>query len=146
VPRDNGFTLLELLVVLAIMSLVVAITLPNLRLPGFASDTARAARQIASGLADARQQAIHTNLENAFVVDLAQHSYQIASKPPVSLKGIESLTLLTAERGVIDGSRGMIRFYPDGSSDGGELSVKGGDGARITIRVNWLTGRISHDG
>lgn len=144
--RKDGFTLLELLVVLAVMALVAAVTLPNLRLPGFASNAARAARQIASGLADARQQAIHTNRESAFVVDLVERSYRIGTNPAIRLAGIQGLILLTAERDVINASRGMIRFYPDGSSDGGELSVRDANGATVTVRVNWLSGRISHDG
>ena len=66
----RGFTLLELMVVLAIAALIVSISLPNLRLPGFASDAAKAARQIASGLAEARQAAIFTNTEIRLTLDL----------------------------------------------------------------------------
>lgn len=144
--RDDGFTLFELLVVLAIIALVAAVALPNLRLPGFATDAARTAREVASSLAHARQQAIHTNRESAFLVDLADLSYRVGTEPAVTLEGIQGLTLLTAERNVVDASRGSIRFYPDGSSDGGELAIKDTQGATATVRVNWLTGRISLDG
>lgn len=144
--RAAGFTLIELLVVLAIIALIAAIALPGLKTPGFASDAARAARRIATGLADARQMAIHTNQESAFVVDLAAHSYRVATGRPVELPGIDKLTLLTVERDVISRTSGRIRFYPDGSSDGGEVAIRDAGGAVVTVRVNWLTGRISHDG
>lgn len=144
--RAAGFTLLELLVVLAIMALIAAVALPDLRLPGFATDAARAARRIATGLADARQQAIRTNRESVVVFDLEQRSFQATDGSEVALSGIDRLTLLTAERDLIDRTRGQIRFYPDGSSDGGEVGIRDAGGGSTTVRINWLTGRISHDG
>ena len=78
--------------------------------------------------------------------DLVERSYRIGTEQPIKLIRIQGLTLLTAERDVINASRGMIRFYADGSSDGGALSVQDTDSTTATVRVNWLTGRISHDG
>lgn len=144
--HHRGFTLLELLVVLAIMASIIAIAIPNLRLPGFASDAAGAARQIASGLADARQAAIFANRDTSVVIDLENKTFSVAGGPAVALDGIQKLTLITAERDVLDEARGEILFYPDGSAGGGEISVQDQDGTRATVRVNWLTGRISVDG
>lgn len=144
--HSEGFTLLELLVVLAIVALIFAIAIPNLRLPGFASDAASAARQIASGLADARQAAIFGNREARVVVDIQNRTYAVGSGPAVALEGIRKLTLITAERDVLDDTRGEILFYPDGSAGGGEIRVQDEAGTIATIRVNWLTGRISLDG
>ena len=144
--RVHGFTLLELLVVLAIAALIASITLPNLRLPGFATDAAKAARQIASGLANARQDAIFSNQESRLILDMENKTFSVGTGPAVKLSGIEKLTLLTAERDVLADTRGSIRFFPDGSAGGGEISVQDGTGATATIRVNWLSGRISLDG
>jgi general secretion pathway protein H len=134
------------MVVLAIAALIASITLPNLRLPGFATDAARAARQIASGLAEARQAAIFANTESRLTLDLENKTFSVGTGPAVRLKGIEKLTLLTAERDVLSNSRGTIRFYPDGSAGGGEISVQDQTGATATLKVNWLTGRISLNG
>lgn len=142
----HGFTLLELMVVLAIAALIASITLPNLHLPGFATDAARAARQIASGLAEARQAAIFANTESRLTLDLENKTFSVGTGPAVRLNGIEKLTLLTTERDVLSNSRGTIRFYPDGSAGGGEISVKDEAGATATLKVNWLTGRISLNG
>ena len=144
--RVHGFTLLELLVVLAIAALIASITLPNLRLPGFASDAAKAARQIASGLADARQEAIFANRESKLILDMENKTFSVGTGPAVNLSGIERLSLLTAERDILTDNRGTIRFFPDGSAGGGEISVEDGTGAKATLRINWLTGRISFDG
>ena len=142
---NQGFTLLELLVVLAIVGLIAAIALPNLRLPGFASDAAVAARQIASGLAEARQAAIFENRESRLVLDMENKTFAVGSKPAVQLAEIQKLTLLTTERDIVDESRGAIRFFPDGSTGGGEISIRDSSGATAAIKVNWLTGRISLD-
>ena len=142
----RGFTLLELLVVLAIVALIASVTLPNLRLPGFATDASKAARQIATGLADARQAAIFANRESRLVLDMENKSFSVGEGPAIPLIGIEKLTLLTAERDILTGNRGTIRFFPDGSAGGGEIAVEDGTGATATLRVNWLTGRITPDG
>lgn len=144
--RAQGFTLLELLVVLAIAALIASITLPNLRLPGFASDAARAARQIATGLADTRQAAIFANQESRLILDMENKTFSVGTGPAVKLDGIEKLTLLTAERDILSDNRGTIRFFPDGSAGGGEISVQDETGAMATVKINWLTGRISLDG
>ena len=144
--RVHGFTLLELLVVLAIAALIASITLPNLRLPGFASDAAKAARQIASGLANARQTAIFANRESRLILDMENKTFSVGAGPVVKLSGIEKLTLLTAERDVLAQNRGAIRFFPDGSAGGGEITVQDGTGGTATLRINWLTGRIFLDG
>ncbi len=143
--RAHGFTLLELLVVLSIIGLIVSVSLPNFRIPGFASIEARAARQIAMGLADARQQAIFRNSETIFILDLDARSFRAGSAPEVKLSGIERLDLIAAEKEVIDRARGIIRFYPDGSSSGGEIVISNSEENKSTVRVNWLTGRISMD-
>ena len=132
--------------VLAIAALIASITLPNLRLPEFATDAAKAARQIASGLANARQEAIFANQESQLILDMENKTFTVGTGPAVKLKGIEKLSLLTTERDILAGNRGSIRFFPDGSAGGGEISVLDGTGATATLRINWLTGRISLDG
>jgi general secretion pathway protein H len=133
-------------VVLAIAALIASITLPNLRLPGFATGASKAARQMATGLANARQAAIFGNREVRLILDLNKKTFIVGSGPVVQLEGIEKLSLLTAERDVLAADRGSIRFFPDGSAGGGEITVEDDTGDTVTLRVNWLTGRISLDG
>jgi general secretion pathway protein H len=37
---------------------------------------------------------------------------------------------------------GEIRFFPDGSSTGGEITLAGGNAHRY-VQVDWLTGRVA---
>ena len=60
-------------------------------------------------------------------------------------EGVE-LTLKTAQSDILDNSTGRIRFFPDGSSTGGRLTLTAGDREWI-ITVAWLTGKIAiYDG
>lgn len=144
--RVQGFTLLELMVVLAVAALIASITLPNLQLPGFATDAASAARQIASDLAKSRQTAIFTNRESKLVLNMENRTYAIDDGPSVTLNGIRKVSLLTADRDVLSETEGAIRFFPDGSAGGGEITLLDNTGETATLKINWLTGRIFLDG
>ena len=50
--------------------------------------------------------------------------------------------LYTAQSEVTSETRGSIRFYPDGSSTGGRITVSSGE-RKYLVDVDWLTGRVS---
>jgi general secretion pathway protein H len=52
------------------------------------------------------------------------------------------LKLLTAQTEVESDHRGSIRFYPDGSSTGGRITVSSGE-RQYLVDVDWLTGRVA---
>ena len=56
-------------------------------------------------------------------------------------EGIE-LKLLTAQTEVESERKGAIRFYADGSSTGGRITVSAGE-RKYLVDVDWLTGRVS---
>ena len=43
---------------------------------------------------------------------------------------------------ISDDKVGAIRFYPDGSSTGGRITVASGE-RKYLVDVDWLTGRVS---
>ncbi|MEH6874543.1 MAG: GspH/FimT family pseudopilin, partial [Candidatus Competibacter sp.] len=53
-----------------------------------------------------------------------------------------ALKLYTARSELLDNTTGSIRFFPDGSSTGGAITV---GGAKLAYRINvdWLTGAIA---
>ena len=53
-----------------------------------------------------------------------------------------ALKLYTAQEELIDNATGNIRFFPDGSSTGGHITVSGPKLA-YRINVDWLTGAIA---
>lgn len=138
----GGFTLLELLIVLLLMGLVAAIVLSG-RPPASPSTAARlAASEIASALRLARAQAIVSDRPVGLVLDVANGRYHVGASPPRALPGNLQLTLLTARGDVLSKKEGRIRFNSDGSSTGGRIDIVGGQ-RKVSVRVDWLTGRVS---
>ena len=50
--------------------------------------------------------------------------------------------LITARTERVTAERGRIRFFPEGSSTGGRLTVSNGRESQ-SVDVDWLTGRVS---
>ncbi len=136
-------TLIEILVVLAIIGLLTALVMPMLG-PGVSnSELKSAARQIASGLRLARSEAMATGAERFLTLDLEGRRFMVGSDArahPLP-KDVE-MKLFTAQNDLVDDKVGAIRFYPDGGSNGGRVTVASGE-RKFEVDVDWLTGRIA---
>ncbi len=143
---ERGFTLLEILVVLAIAGLITALALPVMSGSQAKADTRAAAREIAAGLRLTRELAMTGGATEAFRIDTAQGIYRAGSAKPSRRvpKGVQ-LLLVTTVGDRINETEGGIRFFSDGTSSGGGVELAKG-GAAETVRVDWLTGRVSIDG
>lgn len=136
---EAGFTLTELLVVLAIIGLIVA-AIPVLLQSAMPGARAKAATlALAGDLRGARGQAIASGHGTAIRFDPVRQIYLIEP-------GDKTRTLPHAVRFALQGTApsAQIGFYPDGSSNGGVVLV--GEGAlRHRIAVDWVTGRVAVD-
>jgi len=142
VLRPAGFTLVELLVVMAIAGLLLAVAPPLISsaLPGV--ELKAAARRTAAGLRLAREVAIANGRDAAWVIDIEHNSYRIdGDRRRGRLPGGIDIQLVAAEDEMQSDSVGAVRFFPDGTSTGGRVILKRGD-AGYQVGVNWLTGRI----
>jgi general secretion pathway protein H len=141
--RRLGFTLLELMLVLAIAAAMVAVVPPLLSaaLPGLQLKSA--ARQVAAGFRATRSQAVTHHIEAVFDVDMERKVITwTGAQRALELPSRLDLELTTARVELADENRGSIRFFPDGTSTGGRLSLRYGDrGYRVD--VDWLTGRVT---
>ena len=145
-PRDRraaGVTLLELLIVLMIIAFVTAIVVPTLGGGVSTADLKSATREVASGLRYARDQAIAKRTESLLVIDLDARTFSLP--PDAHLHKLPEkldLKLFTAQRDLVSEKVGAIRFFPDGGSNGGRITLAAGE-RKFDVDVDWLTGRVA---
>lgn len=144
--RESGFTLVELLVVFAIMALLISITPIAYQKMRDTAQYRNVLRTMLSELRVARQQAILTRSETRFGVNLQQRSFGVQGRIETLLP--DSLTVRATVAGAELGPSGVaaIRFLPDGGATGGSIDVlrqDGGGGTRL--RVDWLSGRVTQE-
>jgi general secretion pathway protein H len=140
-----GFTLVELLVVLAIAALLLTAAPPLISAAFPGVELKAAARRTLSTLVLARETAIRTGADVALTVDVEGRRLDLPGFRPVLLPRGLRLRLNAASREMLDDNRGAIRFFPDGSSTGGVIVLARGNGRGDTgyqVGVNWLTGRV----
>ncbi|HEY1326610.1 MAG TPA: GspH/FimT family pseudopilin [Casimicrobiaceae bacterium] len=141
--RQRGVTLLELLIVLALMALIAGIALPMLGNGVSTTELRNSARQLAAGLRTARSEAVSQRRETFLVLDVAGKRFKVDRDPreyPLP-KGVQ-LKLFTAQNDIVDANVGSIRFFPDGGSNGGRITVASGT-RKYEVDVDWLTGRVA---
>lgn len=126
-----GFTLLETLVVLAIVSVAMAVVLPALS-AGFASLGARsAAIDIASALAQARERSLRDR--SAWYAEAAEGGLLARSA-----EGRQAWRAVPSGVELEPGP--IVAFYPDGVSSGGEIRLRSGDMAwSVKVAANGRT-------
>ena len=97
---------------------------------------------MASGLRTA--QAPRSRRRDALLtIDMESREYITTGEHEVhKLPGNIDLKLFTAQTEVTSEHSGSIRFYPDGSSTGGRVTVESGE-RKYLVDVDWLTGRVA---
>lgn len=141
-PR--GFTLLELLVVLAVLGLVTTFALPFFTGGRAGLELRGATRELTATLREARGLAIAHNEPTAVLFDSASGSYRLsASEKAHSLPRSTRLAVYRPGLGRDDGGEAaMIVFFADGGSSGGIVEIFRGQ-TRGAVAVDWLTGRVT---
>jgi general secretion pathway protein H len=91
----------------------------------------------------ARNEAVTQQQAQALTVDVEQRQFSVLGKTR-ALPDDEavSIKLYTAQAELLDGSRGNIRFFPDGSSTGGYIALADAK-VEYRVKVDWVTGHIS---
>jgi general secretion pathway protein H len=142
--KRAGFTLMEMLVVLAIIALVAGVSTQLVRPASPKLRVEAAARALCSAARATRVRAIATNQEMSLFVDVAHRSFRSPVAAEVTLPN-EARVDLTVAGGQRQGREGgAIVFFPTGGSTGGDVSIDLA-GAHAHVGVNWLTGATTCD-
>ena len=141
--KQHGVTLLELLIVIALMAVVAGIVIPMFGGPVPTSELRASARQLAAGLRLARSEAVSERRETFLLVDVAGKRFKVDRDTRVhALPSRIELKLFTAQNDLVSDTVGSIRFFPDGGSNGGRITVAAGT-RKFDVDVDWLTGRVA---
>lgn len=142
IEPQRGFTLLELTVVLFVVVLGFSVIGFNLSSGNDSTEIKAAARDIVSALRYARGQALMTRQETTVALDLSDNSYTVSGRDRIyPIPEAIDVTVVTAQTELIGKGKANIRFFADGSSTGGRITLERGQAA-WKIDINWLTGQI----
>lgn len=142
-PIEAGFSLLELIVAFAVAALVVGVATPGAMRMYDSMQYRSAVGDLTAALATARYSAITKG--QSVDVELApeEREYRVSGQRIKSLPEAINLTVIAAAELSPEAHIAVIRFYPDGSSSGGNLSVERTGGAGARLDVDWLLGRVT---
>ncbi len=139
--RTDGFTLIEILVVLAILGVALGLIIGRGPMRSRGLESRAAASALAQTLRAARAAAIAGDRSVSVAIDPANHRFAMDDGPLRTLAAdLPVAVSSTALRG--PGPVRLIRFASDGSASGGQILLGAGR-TRLGISVEWLTGRVS---
>ena len=139
---EQGFTLLEMVCVLAIIALMSAVLLPMIPRETSRSRLQAYALQAAALLKTERDAAVRRHIDVATLVDAGGRAIragasQAAIRIPDDVR-FDAVLPQTCQR---QAALSTIRFFADGTSCGGTIVLTRFE-AGYEVRVNWLTGRV----
>ena len=133
---QRGFTLLEMLVVILLISLAAGLLGMGVRQGLQAAKERRAVGQMVEALRTTRAGAIISGQAARTEFDLQGLTFQAPGRAPLHWPAQLQVTLHSAEA-----AGAAVVFYPDGSSTGGNLLLANGT-RRWRIDIGWLTGSV----
>ena len=148
----KGFTLLELVVVLAIAGLFFALSGPSVRGMYDSMQYRDAVRGLYSAAKNAQRDSLASGRPVDLVINVRAKTYWISngagrtqSDAAPALSKELSLDVTYAEEVSPAPGLAAIRFFPAGGSTGGEILIRRPTGAGARLSVDWLLGDVRQE-
>jgi len=145
-PRAaRGFTLIEIMVVMALMALLVGlvpIAFGRLNEAAQYRDTVRA---VLTDMRTARYLAQSEGEEVRFAVNIRERSFGIEGRPPHTVPEHLQMRAVMAQQEVGADGEMAIRFLPSGGASGGSVDLLRPSGTGVRLRVDWFSGRVEQE-
>jgi general secretion pathway protein H len=139
----SGFTLVELIVVISIVVMLLAASIPASVRFYESMQYRQAIRDVITTLSSARFKAVNSGKTHDVVLNpetnvlrLNNYTQQLPSKFNIVMRSARELNRDT---------EGVIRFYPEGGSSGGDIEIARPNGSGVKISVDWLVGRVTQE-
>jgi general secretion pathway protein H len=137
----RGFTLIEIIAVIALLALAASTVVFFVSRSLSTQQIRGAGRDLVAALRYTRGQAIVKRKEQALELDVEKRAYRAPNKGEVQLPKDMDMKLLTASQEQVNSTTGRVRFFPDGSSTGGRISLISGE-REWQVEIAWLTGEV----
>jgi general secretion pathway protein H len=144
-PRDQGFSLLELILVLVVVSLVLAITYPSMSRGRTSFHLRAVGRDVISSVRAARETAVTEQKVMQVLIDAQAQQVTVCTDVGDEARtlqlpdDVQIQGLTPAGEPIVEGAL-AIRFLPNGSSDDALILIKASTGATLRIAVDPITG------
>lgn len=143
---QRGFTLVELLVVFALMALLVTIVPSSMQRLQSTIHYQKTVQSINQQLRQARRNSLLEGKDTAFFIDVKEKSYGIIGLDTYSFSDDLNVEALTAQEAFLNNGSQAIIFIPRGGSTGGSISIKRKiNDQGIRLRVDWLSGLVTQE-
>ncbi len=139
--RTSGFTLIEVLVVLVMLAVLAGTVAFNMSGSLESAKIRGASKDLLAALRYTRSQAVIKHTEQQLMLNVTEKSYQVTGREKVILPEGMELKVFAAESEVPSEDTAGFRFFSDGSSTGGRVTLIYKD-RFWRINVAWLTGEV----
>lgn len=144
--RSDGFTLVELLVVMAIMALIAAVVPVAFGKLSETTEYRDTVRAVLTDMRRARYQARDSGREVVFGVNLQERTFGVEGGAAHQVPDALDLRAAAAARESDPTGQYLgIRFLPQGGATGGSLDLIRSSGRGVRLRVDWFSGRVEQE-